>query len=246
MQWYEDDGLWSGFAEFMFSSRRGVEAEENVKGSPLLAFPAGSRVLDLCCGPGLYVVPLARQGHRVTGVDLSPEMVDLAAAACADAGTPAELLRGDMAEFVRPGGFDVVVNMFTSFGYFADPAKNLQVLHNIHASLAPGGQVLMDVFGKEVIARRVGRPQVVDLPGGGTVFLRDTILDDWTRLRTEWTLVRDGIARSKAMTSFVYSAAELRSLFAQAGFTDVECFGGFDGSSYDNRAKRLVVRGTRT
>lgn len=245
MQWYEDDGLWSGFADFMFSAHRAVEAEENVKESPLLAFPAGSRVLDLCCGPGLYAAPLARQGHQVTGVDLSSAMLERAAAVCADAGVTTELVEADMADFVRPAGFDVVVNMFTSFGYFADPARNLQVLHNMHASLVPGGQLLIDGFGKEVVARRVGQPQVVDLPEGGSVYLRHTILDDWSRLRAESTLVRDGVARTKEMTSYVYSAAELRGLVEQAGFTGVECFGDFSGGAYDNHARQLIVRATR-
>ncbi|WP_329100390.1 class I SAM-dependent methyltransferase [Micromonospora sp. NBC_01699] len=244
MHWYEDDGLWSGFGALMFAPRRAVEAARNTTESPLLAFPAGARVLDLCCGPGLYLVPLARQGHRVTGVDLSPAMLDRAAATCADAGVRVELVRADMAEFVRPAGFDVVLNMYTSFGYFAEPADNLRVLRDAYASLVPGGRLLMDVLGKEILAGWVGRPQAVDLPEG-TVYLRDTILDDWTRLRTEWTLVHDGTARSATITSYVYSAAELRSLFEQAGFTEVECFGGFDGGRYDNHAERLIVRGIR-
>ncbi|MEU1372468.1 class I SAM-dependent methyltransferase [Streptomyces triculaminicus] len=244
MHWYENDGLWSGFAEFMFSPRRAAEAAENVAFSPLLAFPAGSRVLDLCCGPGLYLVPLARQGYAVTGVDLSAAMLERAKEACAAAGTSAGLVEADMAEFARPAAFDVVINMYTSFGYFADPEKNLQVLRNAHASLAPGGRLLIDVLGKEVLARRVGRPQVVDLPGA-TVLLRDTVLDDFTRLRTDWTLIRDGRSHSASLTSYVYSAAELRAMFEEAGFTGVECFGDFDGRVYDPRARRLIVRGVR-
>jgi SAM-dependent methyltransferase len=244
VEWYEDDGLWSGFADFMFSPKRAAEAERNVAESPLLAFPDGARVLDLCCGPGLYLVPLARRGHAVTGVDLNAPMLDRAKAACADAGTPVELIRDDMAEFVRPGGFDAIINMYTSFGYFPEQERNVQVLRNAYESLAPGGQLLVDVFGKEVLARRVGRPQVVDLPDG-TVYLRDHITDDWTRLRTEWTLIRGGVARSASLTSYLYSAAELRALCLQVGFARVECFGDFDGRAYGPRATRLIVRAVR-
>ncbi|MGE6738494.1 SAM-dependent methyltransferase, partial [Streptomyces sp. NPDC059900] len=66
MHWYEDDGFWSDFSETMFSERRRAQTADVVAGSPLLAFPAGSRVLDLCCGPGLYLVPLVRRGYQVT------------------------------------------------------------------------------------------------------------------------------------------------------------------------------------
>ncbi|WP_432013008.1 class I SAM-dependent methyltransferase [Streptomyces cucumeris] len=244
MHWYEDDGFWSDFSETMFSERRREQTRELIAGSPLLDFPTGSRVLDLCCGPGLYLVPLAARGHTVTGVDLSPVMLERARAACADAGVDVRLVRADMLDHVEPRAYDVVLNVFTSFGYFDDPEDNVRVLRNAHESLAPGGRLLIDVMGKEVLAGWIGRPQVVELEDAYVV-QRDTVLDDWSRLRTDWTLVRGETAREASITSFLYSGTELRSLFEQAGFTKVECFGDFDGSPYDQHARRLIVRGTR-
>ncbi|MFD4632395.1 methyltransferase domain-containing protein [Streptomyces sp. NPDC058284] len=245
MHWYEDDAFWSDFSETMFSERRRTEAESLVSESPLLQLPAGSRVLDLCCGPGLYLVPLARRGCAVTGVDLSPAMLKRAEAACEAAGADVRLVRADMLTHVEQESYDVVLNLFTSFGYFDDPLDNERVLRNAHDSLVPGGRLLIDVMGKEVLAGWIGRPQVVELDGGAYVVQRDTVLDSWTRLRTDWTLVRDGEAREASLTSFLYSAAELRALFEAAGFTDVRCYGGFDGGPYDHHSKRLIVSGTR-
>jgi SAM-dependent methyltransferase len=248
MAWYEDEELWVDFACVMFPERREREAADLVATSPLLKVATGTRVLDLACGPGVHVVPLARHGAEVTGVDLSDAMLSRARVACARAGVRARLVRADMREFTEPGAYDLVLNMYTSFGYFTDPGDNLAVLRNAHASLAPGGALLVDVLGKEVFASWVGRPQAVDVApelGGGTVFMRDTVLDDWTRVRSDWTLVRDGTVRQASITSVLYSAAELRTLFEQAGFAGVECFGGFDASPYDNHARRLIVRGVR-
>lgn len=244
MNWYDDDGLWVGFADVMFPERREHEAAELVATSPLLKVSSGTRVLDLACGPAVHVVPMARAGAEVTGVDLSAAMLERARAACAQAGVSARLVRADMLEFVEQDAYDLVINMYTSFGYFTDPGDNLTVLRNIRASLAPGGKVVIDLLGKEVLASWVGRPQSVPVPGG-TVFMEDTILDDWARLRTDWTLVRGDEVRKASILSHLYSAVELRSLFQQAGFIDIEFFGGFDMSPYDNRAKRLIVRGTR-
>lgn len=245
MHWYEDDTLWSDFFETMFSGRRRAEVASVVAKSPLFDFPAGARVLDLCCGPGLYLVPLAGSGYRVTGVDLSPLMLERARTVCEEAGARVRLVRADMLEHVEPESYDVVLNVYTSFGYFDDPRDNLRVLRNAHDSLVPGGRLLVDVMGKEVLAGWIGRPQLVELDDGAYVVQRDTVLDDWTRLRTDWTLVRGRMAREASITSFVYSAAELRELFTAAGFTDVECYGDFDGAPYDQHARRLVVRGTR-
>ncbi|MEU3601122.1 class I SAM-dependent methyltransferase [Streptomyces sp. NPDC006798] len=237
----------------MFSDRRAGAVAGLVRDSPLLDFPAGTRVLDLCCGPGLFLGPLARRGYRVTGVDLSAPMLARARTACATGtgpgtatagpGEEVELVRADMLDFVRPGAYDVVLSLFTSFGYFADPADNLRVLRNARRSLAPGGRLLVDVMGKEVLAGWIGRPQVVDLPDGSYVVQRDTVLDGWRRLRTDWTLVRGDTARTAALHSFLYSGAELHDLFMTAGFTGVECYGGFDGGPYDQHARRLIVVG---
>ncbi|MDQ3403591.1 MAG: class I SAM-dependent methyltransferase [Actinomycetota bacterium] len=244
MDWFDDDGLWVGFASTMFPARRAGEAADLVASSPLLAVESGTRVLDLACGPGFHVVPLARAGAEVTGVDLSAAMLDRARVACDDAGVAVRLVRADMREFVERGAFDLIVNMYTSFGYFDDPTDNLTVLRNAYESLAPGGALLVDLLGKEVLASWVGRPQAVDVEDG-TVFMRDTILEDWTRLRTDWTHVNGTSVRRATILSYLYSAAELRALFGEAGFVDVECFGGFDTTPYDNHAKRLIVRGRR-
>lgn len=244
MEWYDDERLWVDFSSVMFPPERASEATELVRHSPLLAFPPGSRVLDLCCGPGVFVVPLAQAGHRVTGVDLSAKMLRGAEKACAEAGVEAELVEQDMAEHLRPAHYDAVLNMYTSFGYFAEAERNVQVLRNVRDSLVPGGRVLIDLMGKETLARWVGRPKAVDVPGG-TVFMRDTIGEDWTRLRTDWTLVSGGTARHASITSTLYSAAELRALLEVAGFVDIRCFGDFDASPYDNHARRLIAQAVK-
>lgn len=244
MHWYEDDDFWVDFAAVMFSDRRRAEIAQLVETSPLFDHPPGTRVLDLACGPALYAVPLARRGCRVTGVDLSRPMLDRAHAACERAGVDVRLVRGDMLTHVEPESYDEAINVFTSFGYFETREDNLTVLRNALASLRPGGRLLIDVMGREVVAGWIGRPQLVELPDAYVV-QRDTVLDEWTRLRTDWTMVRGESAREVSITSFLYGAADLRALFEEAGFADVEVYGDFDRSPYDQRARRLIVRGTR-
>ncbi|WP_242882125.1 class I SAM-dependent methyltransferase [Actinomadura litoris] len=244
MNWYEDMHLWSGFSEVLFTPERARAAAEVVASSPLFAFPPGSRVLDQCCGVGFFTEPMARHGHRVTGVDLHPELLERAAAACAAAGVKATLVQADVREHVAPDAYDVVVNMYTSFGYFDDHEDNLRVLRNAHRSLVPGGHLIVDLLSKETYASWAGTPKVVDVRGG-MVVMRDTILDDWARYRTDWTLVRGDRAEHTSLTCYVYSAAELRAMFVQAGFEDIECFGTLDGGPYDASATRLIVRGAK-
>lgn len=241
---FDDEEFWTGFYDFLFSEERFSRAEELLDASPLLSFAPGTRVLDLCCGPGVFTVPLARRGLEVTGVDRSPAMLERARESCAAAGVKARFVRADAREHVEPCAYDTVLNMFTSFGYFEDPGDNARVLRGMHDCLAPGGRLLLDVAGKELLARKVTPPKVVRR-GDDLLVQTDTVLDDWARLRSDWVLVRGDRVHRASLVWFVYSAVELRAMVREAGFEEVEVFGGFDGRPYDQDAERLVVRAAR-
>ncbi|MGW1377481.1 class I SAM-dependent methyltransferase [Streptomyces sp. NPDC002446] len=241
---FQDDDFWTEFYDFLFSEQRFSQAEELLDTSPLLAFPQGARVLDLCCGPGVFTVPLARRGYEVTGVDRSPILLDRARKLSAEAGRAVRYVQADMREYAKPGAFDVVLNMFTSFGYFEDPADNARALRTMHTCLAPGGTLVLDLAGKEQLARKVVPPKVVQR-GEDLLVQTDTALDDWARLRSDWVLVRGDRVLRTSLVWFVYSAVELRAMLREAGFEEVEVFGGFDGRPYDQDAERLILRAVR-
>ncbi|KUL63336.1 MULTISPECIES: class I SAM-dependent methyltransferase [unclassified Streptomyces] len=241
---FQAEDFWTEFHDFLFSEQRHAQAEELLDTSPLLSFPAGARVLDLCCGPGVFTVPLARRGHDVTGVDLSPAMLGRARERAADADTRVTYVQADARDYAAPGAFDVVLNMFTSFGYFEDPADNARVLRTMYTCLVPGGTLVLDLAGKELLARRVTPPKVVRR-GEDLMVQTDTVLDDWARLRSDWVLVRGERVTRATLVWFVYSAVELRQMAEAAGFGRVEVFGGFDGRPYDENAERLVLRAVR-
>ena len=96
---------------------------------------------------------LARRGFNVTGVDRAAQYLGQARQQALEEGLVIEFVQQDMREFRRPGSFDIPLNLNTSFGYFEDPADDLQVLPNIHASLQPGGSLVAKTIVKEVLAR---------------------------------------------------------------------------------------------
>ncbi|MER6056211.1 class I SAM-dependent methyltransferase [Streptomyces albidoflavus] len=241
---FQDDDFWTEFHDFLFSGQRYAQAEELLDNSPLLRFLEGARVLDMCCGPGVFAEPLARRGYDVTGVDLSPAMIDRARARAAETGTEVTYHREDARTYTPEKSFDVALNLFTSFGYFEDPADNAQVLRTLHGSLVPGGALVLDLAGKELLARKVTPPKVVR-KGEDLMVQTDSVLDDWARLRSDWVLVRGDQVTRATLVWFVYSAVELREMATEAGFTDVEIFGGFDGRPYDENAERLILRARR-
>ncbi len=143
--------------------------------------------------------------------------------------------------FAQRGMFDLAVSLFTSFGFFDDAAENERVLANVHASLRSGGQFVIDVAGKEVIARRYQPVAVSELPEAGLMVQRRTIIDNWSRIANEWSFVRKGVVRSVEFCVWVYSGKELADMLTGVGFSHVALFGGLDGSPYGTDARRLVA-----
>src|SRR4030088_3245366 len=80
----------------------------------LLALRPPLRVLDLPCGQGRHAIELARRGYEVTGVDLSPFLLEVAEERAQGAGLRVRWLSGDIRQPIVDASFDVVLNLFTS------------------------------------------------------------------------------------------------------------------------------------
>ncbi|HUG80410.1 MAG TPA: class I SAM-dependent methyltransferase [Bryobacterales bacterium] len=103
--------------------------------------PAGGRILDLCCGGGRISYWLTGCGFRVTGVDVSEEMVRLAR----ENAPRAEFEVADVREFRRPGAFDAVISTFDSLNHLPTSADLLTVFRNVYESLAADGLFFFDM-----------------------------------------------------------------------------------------------------
>jgi SAM-dependent methyltransferase len=147
--WFEDEHFWESIYPFTFSEDRFISADAEVGEFTKLTGKPFARVLDLGCGPGRHSIPLAKQGAQVTGVDRSPFLLEKARSRAEFEKLNIEWVQADMRSFIRPGEFDLVINLFTSFGYFGDVEEDLTVLRNVFRSLAPGGFFIIDVMGKK-------------------------------------------------------------------------------------------------
>jgi SAM-dependent methyltransferase len=243
-EWFQDESLWRELYPVMFSEDRVLEGEEQVP--KVLRLTGMSErpdlaVLDLCCGPGRHAVPLARRGLRVTAVDRTRFLLDRARERARLASVSIEFVEADMRDFRRAQEFDLALSLFTSFGYFVAREDDLKVLRNVRASIKPEGAFVIDVVGKEWLARHFQRTRSRTLPDGTVLVERDKVVDDWTRVETERILIKDGRARTFRLDLTVYSGQELKDRLLQAGFTRVDLYGNLDGAPYDRQASRLIA-----
>jgi len=245
-EWFADESLWRDFYPFMFAEERLRQGADEIQKAIRLAGLGGESqgraVLDLCCGPGRHAVPLAERGFRVTGVDRTEFLLERARDRARLAGVSLELVRADMREFRRPESYDLALSLFTSFGYFEARADDLLVLRNVRASLRPRGVFVMDMVGKEALARNFQRTRSRALADGAVLIERCEVTEDWTRVDNEWILLRgDRVVRIWQFRLTVYSGLELRDRLCEAGFTEVSLHGDLDGAPYGLDSARLVA-----
>jgi SAM-dependent methyltransferase len=239
--WHEDDEYWRTWTWVMFSPRHLAAAPEEVdRVIALLNLKPGAHILDLCCGIGRHSPELARRGFVVTGVDRTQHYLDIARQAAQKAGVTLELLRADMREFIRPDSFNAVLNLFTSFGYFEDPEDDRRVVTNMCRSLKPGGKLVIDVMGKEVLAS-VFRERDWREEDGTLILEERKVSNNWSRIENRWILIKDGKRHENRLSLRLYSATELETLLKSCGFGSVSIYGDFTGAPYDQNARRLVT-----
>ena len=219
------------------------DSEEQIENVLKLIDNDVSSVLDLCCGPGRCSIVLAKKGFYVTGVDLSPFLLDKAKEKSKSQNLNIEWVLEDMRRFLRPLSYDLVLNMFTSFGYFDDKSDDLVVLENVFTSLKPGGAFLIDVMGKETMAK-IFQSTISNVLSDGTIVVqRPEIYDNWTRVKNDWTIIKGDRAKTFTFHHTVYSGQELKDRMEQSGFKNIKLYGSLDGSAYDSNAERLVIVG---
>lgn len=242
MEWFEDEKFWSDLYPFMFPDSRMEKAEEDSDSLIELTGITEGAVLDLCCGPGRFSIAMARRGFTVTGVDRTEYLLSMAGRRASLEDVSVEWVLEDMRSFIRSDCFDLVLCMFTSFGYFEKHEENMKVLNNIRKSLKKGGKLLIELMGKEVLASIFSPISTDELEDGTLLVQKHRIEDGWKNIHNEWLIIKDDMVKNKwKFSHWVYSAAEMENMLKEAGFSVQQVYGSITGIPYDSEALRLVV-----
>jgi SAM-dependent methyltransferase len=211
-------------------ARRAVELIR--RASP---WPPGTMVLDLACGAGRHAAELEGAGARVVGLDLSPAMLHRARQL-----TRARLVRGDMRALpFRPASFGMVVNLFTSFGYFRSDAEHDLVVREVARVLIPGGRFVIDYLNAEQVRRSLRRDSEEISDGGGVARVRRRFSEEGKFVVKEIELRAEN--RSYQERVRLFTAQELEAMLQDAGLAVVSRFGDYDGRAPDADAPRSIL-----
>ncbi len=162
----------------------------------------------------------------MVGVDATPAQIALA-----EQHHPGPDYRvGDM-RTPPDGPFDAVLNLFSSFGYFDDPADDVACLQAWHDVLRPGGVLVLELMHRDALARLWGQDHE-------PAIRHELLTTDWVTGRHTSTVELGG--QRRVFRTRIYTVTELVRLCTEVGFVDIEVFGALDGTPFDP-STRLVV-----
>jgi SAM-dependent methyltransferase len=144
--------------------------------------PSGAKqLLDVGCGTGGHAWEFAQRGYKVTGVDLSAAMLEVARSKTTELveGDRPRFVQGDARTFDAEHQHDVAIMMFAVVGYLVDNAAVASGLGNIRRHLRKGGLFICDFwYGPAVLSVRPGdRVRVMNTPSGKIIRAASTVLD---------------------------------------------------------------------
>lgn len=222
----------------------------------------GGPILELGCGTGRLVVPLAEAGYDVVGVDRSPAMLARARAAVERAGVRARatLVEDDMRTLDTLGQrrFTLAFCAINSFLHLGSQAEQLASLGAIFARLNPGGVLLLDLFPPhpdildEYDGRLIHAGTYRDPATGERIDKLSTTVLDSAEQRMDTTffydrLRADGrVERVAAPFTFRYVGRyELQLLLERVGYTDVAFYGSYDLEPFTAASDRMIAVAVR-
>ena len=222
-----------------------------------LAEVVGDPILELGCGTGRVLAPLAEAGHRVTGVDRSAPMLERAKAALRDGpgGQRVSLVEGEMTEADKvPGGpFGLVIVSLNGLMHLTTQREQRAALAASRRALDPRGMLVVDLLNPtvELLATFDGRVQHEGSwtrSDGTTVDRFSARTHQPASQRIETAIWYDlagaagSLQRVRSQLAMRYLVrSELELLLEQAGFVEWTVYGSYDLDPYGDESERLIA-----
>ena len=201
-----------------------------------LQIPKGSKLIDIACGKGRHAKYFNRKGMDVVGVDLSPNSINTANK---DENKNLQFSVHDMRENYQEETFDVVTNLFTSFGYFEDNKDEQKAINAMASNLKEEGLLIIDFMNaKKVIDHLVLNEQK-------TI---DGIQFEITRQVKDGYILKDiRITDGEEQQQFqekvkAITLADYSEFITNAGLKIIDIFGNYKLDNFDEKiSDRLIL-----
>ena len=180
--------------------------------------------LDVGCGGGWFTRAFQRAGYQMTGLDISPEMLDFAQEQALKSGLRSEYLLGDITRFRSPKKYGFVTAINDCINYIPK-ARLLSAFKKVYALLEKDGVFLFDISSERKFKNKIANTVSVDDRDDVTYFSFNKEEEDGVTMEVSLFVRRkDGLFERLDEThrQYRYTEEEILSALAEAGFTVLE------------------------
>ncbi len=206
-------------------------------------------VLDLGCGTGRMTLELGRRGYDMTGVDYSPEMLDIARCAAEREGLDSKMLWlcQDMCAFELYGTVDVTVSCLDSINHITSPRDLERCFSLVHNYLVPDGLFIFDINGKHKFETVYGSETYVLEEGDSLCIWQNDYNPKSGTCDFYITLLKEGAdgrydRYDEVQRERMYTLRSIKRMLSKTGFELIGAYSDFDfGAATDGSDRAYVV-----
>ena len=242
-EWFED---WFNHPLYLKVYSHRDDAEANLCVEAILRLtgldrdPDNISVLDIACGAGRHAIAFSRKGYEVTANDLSAFLLGTARSEALGDGLGISFSNCDMRTLRLERKFDLVVQLFSSFGYFETEAEDRAVLRNVHAMLPTGGWYVLDLLNPSWLATHFV-PRNVREADGLQITEERTLSSGKVVKHLD---IRDAQGHHISFTESVklFTPETISEMLASEGFDVVRIAGDYQGTVFEEAASpRMLI-----
>ncbi|MGA7722145.1 MAG: class I SAM-dependent methyltransferase [Ignavibacteriaceae bacterium] len=238
-EWFKD---WFDTDEYLYVYRkRNDEDAKNLVELILnnVEMRPHDNILDLACGTGRHSILFAEKGYVVTAVDLSKNLLAIAQKSAEESRVKVNFIRSDLRQFSICTKFALVINLFTSFGYFEDDKENFKIINTAYNQLNNSGYFVLDFFNRRYIEKNLV-PESVNTFTDKVVIQKRHI--EGNRVNKSIIIEKDKIRKEYYESVRMFGRDELLNAISCAGFRINSYFGDSDGNNFDlENSPRIII-----
>ena len=238
-EWFKD---WFNTEEYLnvYQHRNESDAEEHVK---LILknvnIPSSAKILDMACGAGRHAIILSRKNFDVTAVDLSENLLAIAKKNTYAENLKINFVHSDIRKFESDDKFNLILNLFTSFGYFESDEENFSVLQKAYDLLADDGFFVLDFFNSHFLKQNLVEASEEIL---GEVKIHQFRKIKGNRVTKKIVITKNGNLSQFEESVRMFTQDDLVDAVQNIGFEIHKTFGDFLGNEFDQfNSPRLIM-----
>lgn len=200
---------------------------------------AHNKILDAACGAGRHSIILSQKGFDVTAFDLSKNLLKIGSQNARELDADVKFLCSDIRTVAFKPVFDLVLNMFTSFGYFETDLENFKFFVNAKRFLKMNGFIVLDYLNESYVRNNLNPKSIKQIDGKKITETR-VIKDD--RIIKNISITTESNTHEYLEAVKLYSRDYIVKIFSDNGYKLFFEAGDYFGNEFDsNKSERLIL-----